>query len=300
VDESGQRPRHCATSKVPVMNFGFVGLGNIGKPIARDLIVAGNDVVVYDLRPEPVTDLSSLGARAGASPAEVAQRADIIGVCVRDDSDVHEVFDGRNGILAAARPGLLVAIHSTVRIDTVRRIAERAAEKGVRIVDAPVSRSATGPATKAVVFMVGGEPDDVAQVRPFLEPAALKIVVAGRLGAGMALKICNNLLSYLILVCATDAIGLAEAAGLEVQLLADVTSSNGVAGPNLTAILMRRTGRSAQMNAFIPALDSLIGLGEKDLDCALEVGRDLGVQLPAVAMARHNIRRALEQNFATV
>lgn len=188
-----------------------------------------------------------------------------------------------------------MAIHSTVRIDTVRRIAAVAATHGVRVVDAPVSRGYNSPATKAVVFMVGGEPEDVERVRPFLEFCALKIVNAGPLGTGMALKICNNLLSYLVFIGANDAIRLAEAAGLDVKHLASVTSSNGVAGPNLTFILSERAGAHTPQHVTPPPLDAFAGLGEKDLDCALEVGRDLGVALPAVSMARATIRQALQQ-----
>ena len=279
------------------MKLGFIGLGNIGKPIALDLIVPGNEVAVHDVAPGAAEDLRKLGATVAGSAAEVARAADIVGVCVRDDSDLHDVLDGPEGLLSAARPGLLVAIHSTVRVATVRELAAKAATRKVRLVDAPVSRGAGGPAKKAVVFMVGGDPADVERVRPYLELAALKIVNAGPLGAGMALKLCNNLLSYLTLICATDAINLAEAAGLDVKMLAEVTSNNGVAGPNLTAILKRRIGEPTGLNNRIPPLENLIALGEKDLDCALEVARDLGVTLPAVAMARSTIRRSFEQNF---
>jgi 3-hydroxyisobutyrate dehydrogenase len=278
------------------MKIGFIGLGNIGRAIARDLAVPGVRLLVHDVLPDGPAELEKLGATVAASPAAVARGADVVGVCVRDDHDVREVFEGPEGILSGAKPGLLVAIHSTLRIETVRHVAAAAAMCGVRVVDAPVSRGPGGPARRAVVFMVGGDSGDIERVRPYLELAALKIVIAGALGAGMALKLCNNALSYLTVICATDAINLARAAGLDVGMLADVTANNGVGSPTLTAILKRRVGDSLQF-APIPALDSLIGLGEKDLDCALEVGRDLNIDLPAVTLARATIRRAFEQNF---
>jgi 3-hydroxyisobutyrate dehydrogenase-like beta-hydroxyacid dehydrogenase len=274
------------------MKFGFIGLGNIGILIARDLAVSGNELVVHDVSPEGPDAMRKLGAAVAASPAEVARASTIVGVCVRDDKDVYDVFNGPRGLLSAARPELLVAIHSTVRVDTIRDIAAVAAAKGVHVVDAPVSRGVASPSSKGIVFMVGGESADMERVRPFLEFCALKIINAGPLGSGMTLKICNNLLTYLTMVSANDAISLAEAAGLDVKCLAEVTANNGVAGAMLTSVLLRRTGMPMPAHVVLPSPESLINLGEKDLECALEVGRALGIKLPAVTMARHEIRNA--------
>lgn len=277
------------------MKAGFIGLGNIGRGIARDLVVPGNEVFVYDVMPEGPAALKSLGAIIAGSPAEVARRADIIGVCVRNDQDVRNVFEGENGILSAARPGLLVAIHSTVRIKTVRDVAALAKQKNVHVVDAAVSKGYNNPPRKSVVFMLGGAPQDVERVQPYLELCALKIIKAGPLGSGMALKICNNVLSYLLFIKTNDAVQLAEAAGLDLRHLMDVTSNNGVAGPNLTHMLLERAGANPINNTTPPPLDAMADLGEKDLDCALELARDLGIALPATAFARGTIRSSLYQ-----
>jgi 3-hydroxyisobutyrate dehydrogenase-like beta-hydroxyacid dehydrogenase len=276
-----------------VMNLGFIGLGNMGLCIARELIVPGNQVTVFDVRPEVVAELQPLGATAAACAADVARASDIVGVCVRTDQEVRDVLEGADGILAAAKPGLLVAIHSTIKLSTLRDLARKADAKGVRLVDAPVSRGTNSPKTKAIVFMVGGAPEDVACALPFIELAALKIVRTGALGTAMTLKVCNNLLTYLTVVSAADAVHLAEAAGLDVKLLADVTATNGVAGANLSYVLNTRAGIKVAVNRPMDTAETNAMLGEKDLDCALEVGRDLGVELPAVAMARTAIRKAL-------
>jgi 3-hydroxyisobutyrate dehydrogenase len=275
------------------MKYGFIGLGNIGRLIARDLADSGHDLAVYDLIDGATAELGKKGAKVAHSPAEVALHADIVGICVRDSKDVRAVMEGPDGILCSARPGLLVAIHSTIGIDEVRDIAAKAEQKGVRVVDAPVSRGPGSPSRKGIVFMVGGAVEDVAHAEPFVESAASKIVKTGRLGTAMALKLCNNLLSYTTLVMANDAMRIAEAAGLDVRLLVDVTSQNGVAGAALTSIFMQRTGAALPAHFVLPPPEELIGLGEKDLDCALEAGRNLGIEIPSAEMSRAAFRQAV-------
>ena len=274
------------------MKAGFIGLGNIGTNIAKDLVVPGNEVHVYDVVLEASAEFKMIGAMVESSAADVARKVDIVGICVRDDKEVIEVMQGSNGILSAAQPGLLVAIHSTIRPSTVRKLADASAEKGVQVVDVPVTRAPNGPASKGIVFIVGGAAEDVQKVRPYVDFCALKVVETGPLGTAMALKICNNTLTYLTLCAAEDAMNLAEAAGLDLQHLADVTSNNGVASPSLLAAFERRQTGQVHLSFDVPQLERLGDISEKDLDCALEVGRDLGVELPAVAMARQNIRQA--------
>lgn len=277
------------------MQLGFIGLGNIGRGIARDLIVPGNEVFVYDVVPEGPAALKELGANIASSSADVARKTDVIGVCVRDDEDVHDVFEGPEGILSAPRAGLVVAIHSTIRIKTVREIAAVAEKKGVRVVDAAVSKGYNSPPRKSVVVMVGGAPEDVEKALPFFELCAHTIVKTGPLGSGMALKICNNVLSYLLFISANEAVQLAEAAGLDLKQLVAVTSNNGIAGPSLTHMFLERAGAKPVNHATPMPLDAMSGLGEKDLDCALEVGREFGLVLPTVSLARNTIRPALYQ-----
>src|SRR5262249_23432929 len=162
-----------------------------------------------------------------------------------------------------------------IRISTLREVVATAAKKGVHAIDAPVSRGSVNPGPKGIVFMLGGPPEDDARAEGFAEHAASKIIKTGALGTGMALKICNNLLTYLTMVSAQDAINLAEASGLNVGLLGEVTSNNGVAGKMLSFLLARRAGTAPTAQGAPVSAESAAGLGEKDLDCALEVGRDL-------------------------
>jgi 3-hydroxyisobutyrate dehydrogenase len=279
------------------MKNGFIGLGNIGMLIARDLAASEHELIVYDVAPGGPEEIGKKGAKVARSPAEVAQNADIIGICVRDAKEVRDVMEGPDGILSTARPGLLVAIHSTISINAVRDIAATAKAKGVHVVDAPVSRGAGSPIAKGIVFMLGGAPEDVARVEPFVALAALKIVKTGGLGTGMAAKICNNLLTYTTMVMANDAMRIAEATGLDVKCLVDVTSNNGVAGASLPSTFMRRTGAALPAHVTPPPPEALIGLGEKDLDCALEVGRNFKIDLPAVKMSRAAFRQTVLDQF---
>jgi 3-hydroxyisobutyrate dehydrogenase-like beta-hydroxyacid dehydrogenase len=280
------------------MRVGFIGLGNIGRDIAWDLAVPGNELTIYDVVPAAAVEFGKSGARVAGSPAEVAEASDLVGICVQDDQQVLDVMNGTKGILAVARPGLLVLIHSTIRVKTVRSLAERAAKQGVRVLDVPVTRPPKAPPSKGIVFIVGGSPEDVRAVRPYVSLCALKSVETGPLGTAMTLKICNNMLTYLQLCGAEDVMQLAEAAGLDLQHLVAVTSTNGVGSPSLLAAFERRGKPASQSLSFeVPPLERLGGISEKDLDCALDTGRDLGVKLPSAEMSRQNIRKAFAAWF---
>jgi 3-hydroxyisobutyrate dehydrogenase len=275
------------------MNVGFIGLGNIGNIIVRDLIGPGNKVTVYDVREEVLREFSELGAISVTSPAEVAAASDIVGICVRSDEEVLDVLNASTGILSAAHPGLIVAIHSTIHLATLDQIVELAERTGVRIVDAPVTRGTNAPENKAIVFMLGGAPEDVDEVGAYVAPAALKTVRTGKRGSAMALKISNNLITYLMLITLRDALRLAEAAGVDLKVMAEVLSANGVAGPNMLFSVNRRAGGASEMHHSVGSAEAMAVLGEKDLSCALDAASLLGVQIPAAEMARKEIRAAM-------
>jgi 3-hydroxyisobutyrate dehydrogenase len=276
------------------MKIGFIGLGNMGKDIASKLVASGGSVTVYDVVPETVKELESLGACAAVSAAEVAGASDIIGLCVRNDEQMREAMEGPSGVLAGARAGSLVALHSTIRVGTLWALAEAAAKTGVRVFDSPVTR-VTDSANKDIVFMVSGAPEDVRAARPYLERCAAKIIEAGPLGAAMTIKICNNTLTYLNLVAADEAMNVAAAAGFDPAILAEVGSANGVGSPLFRALL---TGSQTQGTPTSASeVERVQNIGEKDLECALDVGRSLGVELPVTSLVRQQIKRALGNRY---
>jgi 3-hydroxyisobutyrate dehydrogenase len=210
----------------------FVGLGNIGKPMAKRLVKAGFETAVFDVAPAPVEELVQLGARAARSPRDAAEGCDAIGVCVRDDADVLDVCLRDDGLLAGARPGAVIAIHSTVLPRTAERVATEAAPRGIGVLDACVSGGAAGAEHGALVVMAGGEADALERARPYLEAFARKVVHAGPTGDGCKAKLCNNLLTYLAWTAAFEAHTLARASGLSQECFEEVTTATG----NLTGL----------------------------------------------------------------
>jgi len=193
---------------------GFIGLGNIGLPMAKRLAEAGLETTGFDVVPARVAELEAAGARSAASPRAVAVASDVVGVCVRDDADVRAVFAGDAGILAGARKGTIVAIHSTVQPATVEALAAEASPLGVAVVDACVTGGAAGAAQGTLTVMAGGDADAIARARPFFDCFAKKTVHTGPIGSGCKMKLCNNLMTYLAWTSIYEATMLARAAGL--------------------------------------------------------------------------------------
>ena len=272
---------------------GFIGLGNIGLPMAKRLRAAGLETTVPDVAPGPVEALVAAGARAAGSPREVGAASDVVGVCVRDDADVRAVCLGEAGVLAGAAPGAVVAIHSTVQPATVLEIGAAAAERGVGVLDACVTGGAAGAAQGGLTVMAGGEPAHLERARPLLDAFARKVVATGPLGSGCKVKLCNNLMTYLAWTAAYEAMLLARAAGLPQEVLEEVTGSNGNLTDPMRAFLglhkaPEETRRSAGFQAL---MRGFVEIAEKDLAATLALARESGVALPGAAMASQIMAR---------
>lgn len=271
-------------------NIGFIGLGNIGKPIARHLIQDSFQLHVFDVFPEAVVELVALGAVA-VDPVEMAETCDYIGICVRDDNDVENLFYGEQGLLAALRPDTIVAIHSTVTQAGLLKWAAQAAEKQVTIIDAPITGGASGADAGTLCYMVGGKIETLEQCRDYFNTSADKIVHAGELGTGIALKLCNNLITYAEFTAMSEATRLAEAAGLSADVLREVGKSNGVINEQMHMMVSNRNALAAGCTE--QQMDEIFGpfgrLGRKDLECAIETAAQLGVTMPATELVRDMI-----------
>src|SRR6266481_3264817 len=167
---------------------GFVGLGRIGKPIAANILASGFDLMVFDVREEPMRELARLGAKRARSPRELSDHAEIVGVAVVDDSQVEEVLLSDAGLLQNGRRDSIIMIHSTVMPGTVRKLAQRAESKGVKVIDAPVSGGEAGARERQLCYMVGGEKEIFESVRPVLAASAAHIFHLGELGSGATAK----------------------------------------------------------------------------------------------------------------
>jgi 3-hydroxyisobutyrate dehydrogenase len=272
---------------------GFVGLGNIGKPMARRLVAAGLETTVFDLADAPVAELVAAGARRAASAAAVAAAADVVGVCVRDDADVRAAVLGPGGLLEGAAPGLVIAVHSTVLPRTVREIGEAAAARGAAVVDACVTGGPAGAERGTLTYMVGGDADHLERCRPVFAASAATIVHTGALGTGAATKLCNNLMTYLGFLAAFEATLLARRAGLSEEALHEVTRANGNLTDQMLAFLtLHRVPAEQRREAgFQRMLGAYTTLAEKDLAVTLAFAREHGVALPGTALCQQLMAR---------
>jgi 3-hydroxyisobutyrate dehydrogenase-like beta-hydroxyacid dehydrogenase len=261
---------------------GFIGLGNQGKPIAAHLAPAGFETIVYDLAEAPVKELVAGGARAAASPREVAENSDVIGICVPEDDHVRAVMRGEDGILAGASPGTVVAIHSTVLPATAIELAVEAAEKKVDVLDACVTGGAGRAAQKELTYLVGGDAAALDKARPVLETSAVKIIHAGELGNGAKLKLCINLITYIQWAAAFESMTLAKGIGLPQEVLEEAGISNGQITPLMRTYLgVHKAPEEARRSEGMQALmRSHMQIAEKDLAWVLKLARDAEVSLP--------------------
>ena len=268
---------------------GFIGLGNIGKPMAIQLAKSEFPTVVYDINPKACEELAAEGATIAASPAELAAQCHYIGICVRDDADTFSVLTGENGILSRAQPNTVVAIHSTVKIDTIKKLAAIAAEKQVTVFDAPITGGAHGAAAKKLCYMVGGAAEIVAAVEKFMLTSGEKVIHAGELGCGMKLKLCNNLMTYLELMAVHEGMKLAKASGLSLDVLKEVTTANGVLTPSMK--MFYDTKKGFDEKTFAEIMVGFKAVAVKDLSSALDFADSLNISLPGTGTCREVIKQ---------
>jgi 3-hydroxyisobutyrate dehydrogenase-like beta-hydroxyacid dehydrogenase len=273
------------------INVGYVGLGNIGKPSAERLISDDIEAYVFDIYQPAVAELEEKGAKGCPSVAELARKCAHIGICVRDDQQVEELLYGEDGILANAAEETIVAIHSTVTQASLLKWAEEAAEQGIHLLDAPITGGAHRAAQGTLCYMVGGDQALVERCTPVFMTSAEKVVHAGALGAGIALKLCNNFIQYTEFVAMAEATRLAEACGLSVDVLREVGLSNGVVNEQMHMFVSGRNGlaRSCSEEDMMQFFGALGTLGRKDLQCALDTAADHGVVLPTAEYVRDRI-----------
>ncbi len=265
---------------------GFIGLGNMGAPMAERLLGRPGGLIVCDTRAEATAPFVDGGAEPAKTAAEVAERATVISVVVLNDAQVRAVVTGPDGILSTARPGTVVAVHSTISDRTAVELAGTCAEQGVEFVDAPVSGGAAGAKKGSLAVMVGGSDSAFEKVRePFGRWAEL-VVHAGEVGAGTRMKLARNLLHFVSFTATAEAQRLAEAAGLNIVDLGKVVRHSDAITGGAGAIMLRDTTAPVAADDFWhPIFTHTRDLGEKDLSLALALGERLGVELPFARMA---------------
>lgn len=279
------------SADVPV---GFIGLGQIGGPMAKRLRDWPGGLTVFDVVTEATEPFARKGNRVAASPAEVAEHARVICVMVRDDAQVTDVLAGPDGILTTARPDTVVAIHSTVEADTPARLADLAAPRGVHVIDAPVSGGAMGAHGGTLALMVGGADDAVALAREPFGRLGTLVAHLGPVGAGTRAKLARNLITFASFAAVGEACRLAEAAGVDLALLGEVVrhSDRVTGGPG--SVMLRDT--AAPLDPSDGLHDIFVhtrGLGEKDLRLAIDLGHQLGLDMGVAELTLARLGAAL-------
>jgi 3-hydroxyisobutyrate dehydrogenase len=205
--------------------IGFLGLGNMGLPMAANLAKAGHEVGGWDIMPAARERFVGRGGRLAASATDAAAR-EIVVTMLPAGPEVRAAYLGKDGILGRARPGTLLIDCSTIDVDTARAVAAAAAEAGFAMLDAPVSGGVAGAEAATLTIMVGGEEDAFARARPILAAMGRTIVHAGPAGNGQAAKICNNMILGISMIAVCEAFGLAEKLGLEARTLFEVSAQS--------------------------------------------------------------------------
>lgn len=265
--------------------IGFIGTGIMGRHMATHLLNAGHELVVYDVVTESAEEVVKSGAQMAESCKDVASRCDIIISMVPDSPDVETVALGQDGIIEAARLGLIYVDMSTISPQTAINVAEALGERGVRCLDAPVSGGEMGAKNAALSIMVGGPEDLFTEMMPIFEVMGKTITLCGDNGAGQTVKACNQIQVALNFVGMAEAFVLGAKAGVDPAIILKVLS-----GGYAQTRVMDVRGPKLVKGEFEPGFKSRFHY--KDLNIIMDTARDLHVAVPATAVA-HELFTAL-------
>jgi 3-hydroxyisobutyrate dehydrogenase-like beta-hydroxyacid dehydrogenase len=272
------------------LTLGYIGLGNMGAPMAKRLVDWPGGLTVFDVRAEAMTPLAEAGATLADSVGDVAS-ADVISVTVLDDAQVRDVVDE---LAPEAKPGTIVAIHSTISPETAVQLAARLEPQGIHVIDAPVSGGGGAAEKGELAVMVGARREAYERVKPAFKQWASLVIHAGEPGAGTRMKLARNMLSFTSYAAACEAMQLAEAAGLNLQALGRVVRHSDAQTGGPGAIMVRDdTGPLTPEHWLHGAFTHTRGLGEKDLSLALALGDAVDVDLPLAKIALQNLAAGL-------
>ena len=255
----------------------FVGLGIMGAPMAGHLVDAGFDVIGVNRSPEKVQELVERGGRGADTIADAAREADVVAVMVPDSPDVQEVLAGDGGVFETAKPGTLVIDFSSIRPDVTADLAAQAKEKGLRILDAPVSGGQAGAEAGSLSIMVGGEEADFDAARPVLDAVGKTIVHVGPNGSGQTVKAANQLIVAGNIQLLAEAVAFLEAYGVDTKAALTVLGG-GLAGSKV----LDQKGENMLARSFQPGFR--IELHDKDLGIVTSAAREAGVVIPLGAV----------------
>ncbi len=260
------------------MKAAIIGLGRMGGPLVSHAVRAGIEVSGYDIAEPARQAATAAGAKVASSPAAAAEGADAVALVVFDDRQVRDVLTGAGGVLAALRPGAVVAVHTTTSLQTILDVAGEAAAAGVDVLDAGISGGEPGAQAGTLMTLVGGSATAVDRARPLLDSYSKEVVHAGPLGAGMTLKLARNAAGYAMMVAAQEAMELAATAGIDAAVVRHVLEATDTAGMLWAPFAL---GGPTPLTPDAPSevrarLEHTRDLGLKDLDQALSLAESTG------------------------
>ena len=258
-------------------SVGFIGLGTMGREMVRNLLKAGHTVCAFDIIESATAEMVACGAAAATGPADAAEGADIVITMLPDTPDVEAVIYGESGLLRSPPPGRLIVDMSTISPVAVRRIHGDLTRIGVGFIDAPVSGGPVGAKNAALSIMAGGDADAFAKAEPFFKAIGTTITHAGASGAGQTVKLCNQLVCGINIQAICEALALARASGVDLELLRRV-----LLGGSAASWMLDRLGPA--MIAGDAAAGFRIDLMLKDLKLVQNHAQALDVPLPASAL----------------
>ncbi len=264
------------------MRLGFIGLGTMGRPMARHLMDGGHAMAVYARRAASARPLADAGAAVCATPAAVAERSEVVFTMVTGTRDVEQVVLGPDGVIHGARRGTLVIDMSTIDPAATRAIAEGVAAEGVDMLDAPVSGGPQGARDATLTMMVGGPAEAVERARPLFARLGPTVIHLGESGAGQTTKACHQLALLVTAQGAAEALALAGRCGLDVERVRQVMMGGMASSRVLDVFGARMASRD-----FAAGIESR--LYHKDLDIALRLAHARGAALPAGALTMQSI-----------
>jgi 3-hydroxyisobutyrate dehydrogenase len=261
------------------MKLGFIGIGLMGRPMTLRLLAAGHEVTVWNRSRDKLAPVVDKGARPADSPAAVARASEILMMCVTDQRAVEQVLFGAEGVTSNGKPGLVVVDFSSIAPASARDFAARLEQKGVGLVDAPVSGGVAGAEKGTLAIMAGGRAEHVERVRPVVMHLAQRFTRMGDSGAGQTTKLCNQIIVGSLIAVIAEAVRLAEAAGVDARMLPEALK-----GGFADSLPLQVFGARMAARTFEPSIGA-VSIMLKDLENAAAVAKEKTVPLPMARTA---------------
>jgi 3-hydroxyisobutyrate dehydrogenase-like beta-hydroxyacid dehydrogenase len=275
------------------MKIGFIGVGNIGAPIAGQLLKAGHALVVHDRRREAAAELLAAGAGWAESPAALAAECEVVATCLPGPTEMEDVCLGKGALVSGLKSGALYIDHTTNAPSLVRRVHALLKAKGVAMVDAPVSGGMEGAQTRDLLAMAGGDPEDFARARPLLDAIAKRVMYTGGIGTGSIAKIMHNSATFTLDLVMAECWTTGVKAGIDAATIYKVFTEAALGNQMNLKVRLPATYLRGNFDARFS-----LALARKDLGLALDLARETGTPMPLNALAKAEMDEAMARGWA--